>query len=349
VKTARITTAEEADRIQGQPHPRETYELVGQGDALARASRAIRSGRPPQGWLLAGEPGIGKATLAYRIARYLLRYGATDAGPLDLYVAPEDATSRRIEAQAHPGLLVLRRPWDEKNKRLKSVITVDEIRRLGEFFGFKSASGGWRVALIDSADELNEESENALLKNLEEPPANSLVILVSHAPGRLLPTIRSRVSRLDLKPLDENLLNEWLARMATDVASEERDILARFADGSLGLALRLAGEEGTQLARDAEALLATGSEPNWLSLLKLAERVGRHSSDLEQYGEFLMQAVSRRMRALAEAGRGDTRAVEVWEQLNALFSRAVEVNLEPRQTVLAAGALISSAHRQRLL
>lgn len=344
-----MTAIDEPDRIEGQPHPRETYELAGQDEARSRAARAIRSGRPPHGWLLAGEPGIGKATLAYRIARYLLRYGATDAGPADLYVGPEVSTSRRIEAQAHPGLLVLKRPWDEKNKRLKTVITVDEIRRLGEFFGLKSASGDWRVAIIDSADELHDESANALLKNLEEPPAHSLVILIGHAPGRLLPTIRSRVMRLDLKPLDENLLDELLARMAPNLESDERSMLARFADGSLGLALQLAGEEGAQLARDAEALFAIGAAPDWLSVLKLAERTGRRSNELEQYGEFLTQVVSRRIRALAEAGLGEGRAVELWEQLSALLSRAVEVNLEPRQTVLTAGALISSAYRQRLL
>ena len=344
-----MPAVEEPDRIEGQPHPRETYELAGQDEALSRAARSIRSGRPPQGWLLAGEPGIGKATLAYRIARYLLRYGATDAGPADLYIGPDDATSRRIEAQAHPGLLVLRRPWDEKNKRLKTVITVDEIRRLGEFFGLKSASGDWRVAIIDSADELHDESANALLKNLEEPPVNSLVILIGHAPGRLLPTIRSRVMRLDLKPLEESLLDELLARMATNLESDERRMLARFADGSLGLALQLAGEDGAQLARDAEALFKIGGTPDWLSVLKLAERAGRRSNELEQYGEFLTQAASRRIRVLAEAGRGEGRAVELWEQLNALLSRAAEVNLEPRQTVLTAGALISLAYRQRLL
>jgi len=344
-----MTTIAEPDRIEGQPHPRETYVLAGQEEALARAARAIRSGRPPQGWLMAGGPGIGKATLAYRIARYVLRYGAKDSGPADLHVGPEDATSRRIEAQAHPGLLILRRPWDEKNKRLKSVITVDEIRRLGEFFSLKSASGDWRVAIIDSADEMHEESANALLKNLEEPPAHSLIILIGHAPGRLLPTIRSRVIRLDLKPLDENMLDQLLARMAPDLDSAERGVLARFADGSLGLALRLAGEQGGQLARDAEALLAIGGTPDWQAVLKLAERVGRRSNEIEQYGEFLRQAVSRRIRALAEAGRGGERSVELWERLNALFSRAVEVNLEPRQTVLSAGALISSAHRQRLI
>jgi DNA polymerase III subunit delta' len=282
------------------------------------------------------------------MARYLLRYGASAAGPADLFVGPEEAVSRQIEAQAHPGLLVLKRPWDEKKSRLKSVITVDEVRRLGEFFGYKSATGGWRVALIDSADELNEESANALLKNLEEPPVNSVLILVSHAPGRLLPTIRSRVNRLDLKPLDEDLLDRLLARMAPDVETGERNVLARFADGSLGLALRLAGAEGAQLARDAENLLGTGESPDWRAILKLGERIARHSGDLGQFGEFLNQAVSRRIRSRADAGHGDPRAVELWEELNALFTRAVAVNLEPRHTILAAGALISAGNRQRV-
>src|SRR5215469_12591824 len=138
---------EEPDRIPGQPHPRECYELFGQDEALSRAARAIRGGRPPHGLRLAGEPGIGKATLAYRIARYLLRYGATGDGPADLFVPPDDRVSRQVEAGAHPGLLVLRRPWDDKGK-LKSFLTVSEVRKLGESFGLKSASGGWRVALI---------------------------------------------------------------------------------------------------------------------------------------------------------------------------------------------------------
>lgn len=339
---------DEPDRIPGRPHPRESYELFGQEEALSRAARAIRGGRPPQGLLLAGEPGIGKATLAYRIARYLLRYGATGEGPADLFVPPDDLVSRHVEAQAHPGLLVLKRPWDEKTRKFKTVVTVDEIRKLGEFFGLKSASGGWRIALIDSADDMNPNAANALLKNLEEPPARSLLILISHAPGLLLPTIRSRVRRLDMKPLAENLLVEMLARMATNLGADERSLLARLSEGSLGLALRLAGEEGAQLAENAERLLTTGS-PDWSAMLKLAERTGRRADDLETFGDFLQRAVSRRIRGQAEAGHGDGRAVELWEQLRALFTRATGLNLEPRQTVLTAAALIATAHRQRLL
>lgn len=338
---------DEPDRIPGQPHPRESHELFGQDEALSRAARAIRGGRPPHGLLLAGEPGIGKATLAYRIARYLLRYGASGDGPADLFVASEDPVAQQIEAQAHPGLLVLKRPWDEKGK-LKSVVTVNEVRRLGEFFGLKSVSGGWRIALIDSADDMNANAANALLKNLEEPPARSLLILISHAPGLLLPTIRSRVRRLDMKPLPESLVVEMLARMASDLGQDERSLLARLSEGSLGLALRLAGEEVAQLAKDAEHLLAAGS-PDWTAMLKLADRAGRRADNLEAFGDFLQRAVSRRIRARAEAGHGHERAVELWEQLGGLFSRATGLNLEPRQTVLAAAALIATAQRQGVL
>src|SRR5438445_12195385 len=159
----------ETDRLEGFAHPRETTRLVGQDDALARAARAIRLGRPPQAWLITGPPGIGKATLAYRIARYLLRYGATPGGPADLAAPPIDPVSRQIEAQSHPGLLVLRRRENDRGK-LKTVLDVDEIRRLGGFFGMTAAAGGWRVAILDCADEMNDNAANALLKVLEEPP-----------------------------------------------------------------------------------------------------------------------------------------------------------------------------------
>src|SRR5258708_39535542 len=130
----RDSETEEPDRIAGYNHPRATYDLIGQDAALVRAARAIRAGRPPQAWLSAGLPGIGKATLAYRIARYVLRYGATDKGPLDLAVPPADPVSRQIEAQSQPGLLVLKRQENERGK-LKTGLAVDDARRLGAVFG----------------------------------------------------------------------------------------------------------------------------------------------------------------------------------------------------------------------
>src|SRR5579871_347828 len=175
----------ETDRLEGFAHPRETHRLVGQDEALARAARAIRGGRPPQAWLIGGSPGIGKATFAYRIARYLLSYGATDKGPEDMGVAINDAVVPLIRAGSHPGLLALKRGLNPETSKLMTVLSVDEIRRLGEFFGMTSGMGGWRVAIIDTADDMNDQAANALLKILEEPPARSMLMLVSSVPAML--------------------------------------------------------------------------------------------------------------------------------------------------------------------
>src|ERR1051325_5916027 len=133
-KRVRSEEIEETDRVAGAPHPRETFRLIGQDEALPRAARAIRSGKPPQAWQIAGPPGIGKATLAYRMARYLLRYGATDAGPDDLSVAPSDPMSIQVAADSHPGLLVLKRGVNPDTGRVMTILSVDVIRRLPRLF-----------------------------------------------------------------------------------------------------------------------------------------------------------------------------------------------------------------------
>jgi DNA polymerase III subunit delta' len=340
----KIAEVEEPDRVEGQPHPREVYDLIGQDDALARAARIIRSGRPPHGLMLAGPAGIGKATLAYRIARYVLKFGANAEGGADLSIARNDIVSRQVEAQSHPGLLVLKRPRDEKTGKLKTVVSVDEIRRLGGFFGLTSARGGWRVAIIDAADEMNDHAANALLKLLEEPPARALVILISHAPGRLLPTIRSRCQRLDLKPLKHDVLNEALARILPEADSEHRGAIVRLAEGSLGLALQLAAGDGVDLAHRAESLLGARS-PDVKALLALADRVARAQDGVKHFGDLLLRALSRRIRARATAGEGDERSAALWEHVGELYDRALEVYLDPRQTVISSALAISSARR----
>ena len=165
-------------------------------------AEAFASGRMHHAWLLAGRAGIGKATLAYRLARHVLaRPDERDHSGKSLEVPTDSAAARQVAALSHPGLLVLRRPYDTKSKRFVSAIPVDEVRRLKSFLGLTSGENAWRVVIVDTADELNLNAANALLKSLEEPPRRALFMLVASEPSGLLPTIRSRCRRLDLQPL----------------------------------------------------------------------------------------------------------------------------------------------------
>src|SRR5882724_716451 len=196
---------EGADEAQAWPHPREADVLIGHEEAERALLGAYRGGRLPHAWLIGGPAGIGKATLAYRMARFVLANAdpasAAVQAASSLAVDPSHPVARQVAARAHSDLLVLERTLTDTGS-LRSVITVDEVRRTVSFFGSTAGQGGWRVCVVDSADELQyPQASNALLKVLEEPPPGALFLVVSHAPGRLLPTIRSRTRRLDLRPL----------------------------------------------------------------------------------------------------------------------------------------------------
>ena len=193
-----MTDIEEPDRLPGAPHPRETAVLYGQAAAEAAFLEAAATGRLHHAWAITGPRGVGKATLAWRIARHLI---AGEAGPT-LDMAPDHPVFRQVAALAAPQLFLCRRPWDDKAERLRTAITVDEVRALKAFFQLSAADGGWRVAIVDAADELNGAAANALLKILEEPPANAVLLLVCHRPAALLPTLRSRCRELRCRPLD---------------------------------------------------------------------------------------------------------------------------------------------------
>ena len=340
----------ETDRIEGYPHPRETFHLAGQGEALARAARAIRSGRPPQGWLIGGPPGVGKATLAYRIARYVLKYGTSADGPADLDVPAGDPASIQIAAKSHPGLLVLKRGPNPETGRMMTVLAVDEIRRLTGFFGLTSGAGGWRVAIIDTADEMNDAAANALLKALEEPPPRALLMLIANAPGRLLPTIRSRCQRLILRPLPAADLDAELAAHVPDLSAEERSSVAQLAGGSLGLALQIADGEGLAIAKEADRLIDDAATPDIAALTALADRIARMKDGLETLGEFLMLTLTDRIRHRARNDPPDLKPwMNVWEKLRDRFARANALHLEPRQTILSSARALSEASRHGVL
>ncbi|HUB86118.1 MAG TPA: DNA polymerase III subunit delta' [Rhizomicrobium sp.] len=333
-----------------EPGPRQTVTLAGHEAALAKAARAIRSGRTPQGWLITGAPGVGKATLAFRIARYLLRYGATSEGPEDLLLPANDPVAQQVSAGAHPGLLVLQRAVNDKTGKLMTVLGVDEIRKLAGFFGMTSGAGGWRVAIVDTADDMNDAAANALLKALEEPPSRAMLMLLSNAPGRLLPTIRSRCQRLDLRPLDETDLLKELRNRLHDMDESERVTLAKISGGSIGAALTLASDDGLALAKDAEQMIDRAASPDIGAALALADRLARVTDGTDRFGAFLVEALTNRIRARAmEGGANLNRWTALLETLTRSFVRTDALHLDPRQTILSASRALGTTARGRAL
>ena len=251
------------DQLEGAPHPNATRILLGQAAPEADFLRAFNAGRLHHGWLITGPRGIGKATLAWRIARFLLATPENDGGmfappaPATLDIPENHPLARRLRAGSEPRIFVLRRPYDEKAGRLKQDITVDEVRRMKSFFALSAADGGRRVALIDAVDEMNTAAANALLKLLEEPPSGVTLLLISHQPARLLPTIRSRCRELRLTPLGPADLASALTAAGGEVAAEENTALAELAAGSVGEAFRLTNLDGLTLYAGLVALLAT--------------------------------------------------------------------------------------------
>jgi DNA polymerase-3 subunit delta' len=224
---------------------------------------------------------------------------------------------------------------------------VDEVRKLSGFFGMTSGAGGWRVAIIDTADDMNVNAANALLKMLEEPPSNAMLLLLSNAPGRLLPTNRSRCQRLQLRPLSDDVLTKELAARLPDMKAPERNALAQISGGSLGLALQLSSGDGLSMARDAAKLIDEAKSPDVPAIVSLAERVNKMKDGLDTLGGFLAQAMSDRIRRKAMAGApGLDRWVAAWEAAQETINRTTGLNLEPRQTMLNVSRSLERASQR---
>jgi len=267
----------EADCIEGAPHPRATSTLLGQGSAEATFLQAFNTGRLHHGWLITGPRGVGKATLAWRLARFLLATPEDDGGmfaappPETLDIPDSHPVARRISALSEPRLSLLRRAYDEKKAKLQDVISVDEVRKMKSFFTLSAADGGRRVAIIDAVGEMNPAAANALLKLLEEPPKSVTMFLISHQPARLLPTIRSRCRELRLGPLSAQDLSDALTMAGGEVAPEDRIALAELAGGSVGEAFRMTNLEGLALYARLVKLMATLPRLDRVQALAFAE------------------------------------------------------------------------------
>jgi DNA polymerase-3 subunit delta' len=358
-------TLPEADRLGELPHPRETGKLFGHAVAEATLAQAFAGGRLHHAWLLAGRAGIGKATLAYRVARHVLaKPEERDPGGRTLDVPPDSAAARQVAQLVHPGLLVLRRPYDLKTKRVLSIISVDEVRRLRGFLGLTAGEGGWRVVIVDSADELNANAANALLKSLEEPPPRALFLLVTSQPSGLLPTIRSRCRRLDLAALDADSL-----RRAAEAALEAAGLkpppadtwpqLARLADGSVRAALQLA-IGGIDVSQRVEQIFSRLPALDWPALHALADSLTADPQRYEMFFTLLLDQLARLVRAGA-SGQGTpaetalaARLVpparqpawaELWQAIVRDKTDAEALNLDRKALIVRTFARIEAASR----
>jgi len=350
--------SKEADQIEDVVHPRGATTLIGHERAEHDFLDAYRSGRLAHAWLIAGPRGIGKATLAYRFARYVLSGGGALDGD-SLSVPPSNVTFQRIAAGGHGDLMVLERATDDKTGRMRSEIVVDDVRKLHRFFGMTSAETPWRIAIVDSADEMNRNAANALLKMLEEPPSRGLLLLIAHAPGRLLPTIRSRCRRLDLRPLSIETVADVIALRRPDIHGPERLALAHVAGGSPGRALEIAASGGIAFYEDltshlerlpkldipglygfADKMAEKGNEnmfrifttllDDWFSRMILSAAAGPKAlvsgHELDQRDQALMTRFAQ--------ARPLDRWLALRDELLALFAQAEGLRLDQRQVVV---------------
>jgi len=344
-----------------RPHPRLCPPLLGHEQAEAQMVDAVRSGRVAHAWLIEGPRGIGKATLAHRFARFLLAgMDGSEGGGLFAESAPgldvpdDHRVSRLMAAGSHPDLLTVERTYDEKAKRLRKVIRAEEARSIADFMHLTPAEGGWRVAIVDSVDEMNATSMNSLLKILEEPPKRAVLLLVRHGPGRILPTIRSRCRRMVVKALEPTVLDRLLATHAPDLPAEERGPLAQLARGSLGRALDLIEAGGLGLYAQVFEQVAA-AKPDIQRMHGFADKLARKEAEAAFLAavDMHIDLLARLARASADprppsevvpgeaaalkrlAGRRSLdRWRELWENSRRLVQRAEAVNIDRKQVML---------------
>jgi DNA polymerase-3 subunit delta' len=347
------------DAIEGWPAPEAQEQWFGDFQAEQTLLGAYRGGRMHHAWLIGGPKGIGKATLAYRFARFALAYPDPKSEMVgraaDLSVPVEDPAFRKVAARAHPNLLVLERPYDEEKKRYRTELTVPEIRRTVSFFGSTAAEAGLRIAIVDPADDMNANAANALLKVLEEPPARSLFLIIGHAPGRLLPTIRSRCRRLELSPLPaEKIFSAIGVHGAANAEPADLGLAAALAEGSLRRAILLLEEGGIEQYRQLAALLGRLPDIDVDAMHRFADSAGSRSADDNYLGflELIRGWLVRRIRREAEpegglpaAGVALERWAEVWEKVNNSSDLANALNLDRKQVVLSIFMTLARATR----
>jgi DNA polymerase III subunit delta' len=330
------------------PEPRANPLLLGHEQAEATLLDAIRAGRMHHAWLITGQEGIGKATLAFRFARRLLA-GVPTGDSLEL--EPSHPVFRRVAAGSHADLKTIERERNEKTGRMKTQIAVENVREINGFMSLTPAEGGWRVVIVDGAEDMNQNSSNALLKILEEPPPRAILLLVCAAPGRLLPTIRSRCRRLRLMPVPDDGMHQLLGGYLPDLPDGERGRLVTIAEGSPGRALTLAEDEGLAISAVVDRLLADLPGVPVSRGYEIADALGRSETGFSTFMDLTRAGIAAAVRDSVR-GRADPdqeRLValrpldawgEVWQGLTRLQAETERFALDKRQAIVASVGML---------
>ena len=332
--------------------PRDNPYLIGHEATEKLFLSAWQNNMMHQAWLISGPKGIGKATLAYKIARFLLSADECKKNEYtSIDVSPENIVFRQISKGAHPDFKLLERSFlkTEKQKIIKAikdgnyltdeelgdlkksaVISVDDVRTIHEFLSKKSADGHWRVVLVDSADEMNTASANALLKVLEEPPYKTLMLLISHNPSRLLPTIKSRCAKLDLPPLSDACVASLLRRYRPELSEDMIKKTTAISGGSIGKAIAYVDGGAVRLYDQIYGLATSGKNFRTAEMLKFCDQVTSTEESYELFKELILKFLSEQVRALNNIEESS----EAFERVCKIFSETEGLNLDKRQAVM---------------
>ncbi len=331
---------EQHDTLDGIPEPAENARFYGHGEAAGMLAAAYRAGKLPHALLFVGPLGVGKATLAFHLAHHLLKFPRHELAPVELATPdPASALFRQIAIGAHPSVLHLTRPQNEKTKGFKTVVTVDEIRRVNRFLSMTSHDGGYRVVIVDPADDMNVSAANALLKNLEEPPSRTVFVLISHSPGALLPTIRSRCQTVRLSPLGQGDLIAALSAFDVQPPADEpsRQALAERSGGSVRMAILLTQYGGLEIAEATDAIVRA-AKLDIPGAHRLADAVsGRDRAiQFDIFNRHLLDLVADAASAAAlngDAASAD-RYSQDWQEIRVAVEETETYNLDRKQHAL---------------
>ena len=324
--------------------------MYGQEQAEHKLLSSYLSGRMHHAWLFAGPRGIGKSTMAYRLARFVLRHPDPRWAPQNsLDVPSDDLISKRIASRGHSDLLVIERQFDAKTKRLKQEIGAAEARKASAFFARTAGEEGWRVCIVDAADDLNAVAANALLKILEEPPQKSILLLISHSPGRLLPTIRSRCLQLEFQTLDEQAIERVIADACTEAHCDTKTI-ASLAGGSAGRAVDLVHSNVIDMFMRLEAMLAPQGQLERAALSEIADKLATRGQDedYQLFCELLEQRIMQEARHIAYRN-DNTHLAARWAKQSSELSHSIRLanalNLDRREVMLEAFETLEDLRR----